>query len=196
MDMLLELDHISKIYGDLHAVDDLSLTVPQGEWLAIVGSVGQPRDRDARAMYALFDEQACSITFHRVPYDHAAAAVSAHRRGECHVVLIGQRHVFFVNDRTDLADRNGFAGQSRLIDLQIVGSDDAAVAGNVIPGFQLNDVADDQFPGRNGLQHAAEKADEAANERADHGERHGFPHAAEVDHAVVLPKLDDVTDEL
>ena len=38
MDMLLELDHISKIYGDLHAVDDLSLTVPQGEWLAIVGS--------------------------------------------------------------------------------------------------------------------------------------------------------------
>ncbi len=40
MDMLLELDHISKIYGDLHAVDDLSLTVPQGEWLAIVGSSG------------------------------------------------------------------------------------------------------------------------------------------------------------
>ena len=40
MDMLLELDHISKIYGVLHAVDDLSLTVPQGEWLAIVGSSG------------------------------------------------------------------------------------------------------------------------------------------------------------
>lgn len=40
MDMLLELDHISKIYGDLHTVDDLSLTVPQGEWLAIVGSSG------------------------------------------------------------------------------------------------------------------------------------------------------------
>ncbi|WP_154056092.1 ABC transporter ATP-binding protein [Bifidobacterium bifidum] len=38
--MLLELDHISKIYGDLHAVDDMSLTVPQGEWLAIVGSSG------------------------------------------------------------------------------------------------------------------------------------------------------------
>ena len=38
--MLLELDHISKIYGDLHAVDDLSLTVPAGEWLAIVGSSG------------------------------------------------------------------------------------------------------------------------------------------------------------
>ena len=31
--MLLELDHISKIYGDLRAVDDLNLTVPEGEWL-------------------------------------------------------------------------------------------------------------------------------------------------------------------
>ncbi|MPN17994.1 hypothetical protein SDC9_165352 [bioreactor metagenome] len=48
----------------------------------------------------------------------------------------------------------------------------------------------------NGLQHAAEKADKAANKRADHGERHGFPHAAEVDHAVVVPEFDDVTDEL
>ena len=38
--MLLELDQISKIYGDLHAVDDLNLTVPEGEWLAIVGSSG------------------------------------------------------------------------------------------------------------------------------------------------------------
>ena len=38
--MLLELDHISKIYGDLRAVDDLNLTVPEGEWLAIVGSSG------------------------------------------------------------------------------------------------------------------------------------------------------------
>ncbi|WEV65887.1 MULTISPECIES: ABC transporter ATP-binding protein [unclassified Bifidobacterium] len=38
--MLLELDHISKIYGDLHAVDDLSLTVPAGQWLAVVGSSG------------------------------------------------------------------------------------------------------------------------------------------------------------
>lgn len=38
--MLLTLDHISKIYGSLRAVDDLSLTVPEGEWLSIVGSSG------------------------------------------------------------------------------------------------------------------------------------------------------------
>ncbi len=39
-EMLLTLDHVSKIYGSLRAVDDLSLTVPQGEWLSIVGSSG------------------------------------------------------------------------------------------------------------------------------------------------------------
>ncbi|RBP97215.1 ABC transporter ATP-binding protein [Bifidobacterium aemilianum] len=38
--MLLDLDHVSKIYGDLHALDDLSLTVPAGQWLAVVGSSG------------------------------------------------------------------------------------------------------------------------------------------------------------
>ena len=38
--MVLRLDHVSKVYGSLHAVDDLSLTVPRGQWLAIVGSSG------------------------------------------------------------------------------------------------------------------------------------------------------------
>ncbi|MBM6978886.1 MAG: ABC transporter ATP-binding protein [Actinomyces succiniciruminis] len=39
-DVLLELQHVSKIYGDLHAVDDLSLQVPRGQWLSVVGSSG------------------------------------------------------------------------------------------------------------------------------------------------------------
>jgi len=43
-------------------------------WVATIGSVGQPRDGDPRAMYALFDDQENRLTFHRVPYDHAAAA--------------------------------------------------------------------------------------------------------------------------
>jgi diadenosine tetraphosphatase ApaH/serine/threonine PP2A family protein phosphatase len=43
-------------------------------WLALVGSVGQPRDGNPAAAYATFDTDAKSITFHRVPYDNEAAA--------------------------------------------------------------------------------------------------------------------------
>lgn len=43
-------------------------------WLGVVGSVGQPRDRNPAAAYALFDDVAQEITFYRVPYDHHAAA--------------------------------------------------------------------------------------------------------------------------
>lgn len=37
---LLELKHIYKIYGDLHALDDVNLKVEKGEWLSIMGPSG------------------------------------------------------------------------------------------------------------------------------------------------------------
>jgi diadenosine tetraphosphatase ApaH/serine/threonine PP2A family protein phosphatase len=43
-------------------------------YLINVGSVGQPRDRDPRACYAIWDPEARSVAIRRVPYDHAAAA--------------------------------------------------------------------------------------------------------------------------
>jgi diadenosine tetraphosphatase ApaH/serine/threonine PP2A family protein phosphatase len=43
-------------------------------WLALVGSVGQPRDGSSAASYAVVDLEAEVATFFRVPYDAATAA--------------------------------------------------------------------------------------------------------------------------
>ncbi len=54
---------------------------PHRHWLATVGSVGQPRDGDPRAAYALLDLGKHQLTFWRVPYDHAAAALAVRAAG-------------------------------------------------------------------------------------------------------------------
>jgi diadenosine tetraphosphatase ApaH/serine/threonine PP2A family protein phosphatase len=46
-----------------------------------VGSVGQPRDRDPRAAYVLWDEDERSVTLRRVTYDHKTAAAKILRAG-------------------------------------------------------------------------------------------------------------------
>ncbi len=51
------------------------------QWVATIGSVGQPRDGDPRAMYALFDMSAAQVTFHRVPYDYQSAAAAIRAAG-------------------------------------------------------------------------------------------------------------------
>lgn len=50
-------------------------------WVATIGAVGQPRDGDTRAMYAVYDDVLGRITFHRVPYDHSAAALAIRQAG-------------------------------------------------------------------------------------------------------------------
>ncbi len=50
-------------------------------WLATIGSVGQPRDGNPQAMYAMFHTGKLQLTFHRVSYDHHAAAASIRRAG-------------------------------------------------------------------------------------------------------------------
>lgn len=44
------------------------------QWLAVLGSVGQPRDGNPAASFAMFDTERYEITWCRAPYDVAAAA--------------------------------------------------------------------------------------------------------------------------
>ncbi|MGB8400459.1 metallophosphoesterase family protein [Bradyrhizobium sp.] len=48
--------------------------LPGRRWLAVLGSVGQPRDGNPAASFAMFDTEAREITYCRVPYDVETAA--------------------------------------------------------------------------------------------------------------------------
>lgn len=54
---------------------------PGWRYLVNVGSVGQPRDRDPRACYAVWDAEAGRIAFHRVAYDLLTAREKILRAG-------------------------------------------------------------------------------------------------------------------
>jgi diadenosine tetraphosphatase ApaH/serine/threonine PP2A family protein phosphatase len=61
--------------GEFCPSDGTSIQLsPMRRWLAIPGSVGQPRDGNPAACYLSFDTAKDMLTFHRVPYDHDAAA--------------------------------------------------------------------------------------------------------------------------
>jgi diadenosine tetraphosphatase ApaH/serine/threonine PP2A family protein phosphatase len=72
--MLYFLTQVGKI-APFAPISGSPVPVPSHRrWLAIAGSVGQPRDRNPAAAYAIFDDATEQITFYRVPYDHRAAA--------------------------------------------------------------------------------------------------------------------------
>jgi diadenosine tetraphosphatase ApaH/serine/threonine PP2A family protein phosphatase len=53
-------------------------------WLAVLGSVGQPRDGNPAASFAMFDTRSQEITYCRVPYDVEAAAMRIRENGLPH----------------------------------------------------------------------------------------------------------------
>jgi diadenosine tetraphosphatase ApaH/serine/threonine PP2A family protein phosphatase len=60
--------------GPDYARGDVEVTLDAGRrYIVNVGSVGQPRDRDPRAAYALWDVEARRISVRRVAYDVATA---------------------------------------------------------------------------------------------------------------------------
>jgi diadenosine tetraphosphatase ApaH/serine/threonine PP2A family protein phosphatase len=55
--------------------------LPQRRWLAVLGAVGQPRDRNPDACYALLDTERDELTYVRVPYDVDTAARKVREAG-------------------------------------------------------------------------------------------------------------------
>jgi len=51
------------------------------QWVSVVGSLGQPRDGNPEACFAVFEPEAETLTFHREPYDHFSAADKVRRAG-------------------------------------------------------------------------------------------------------------------
>jgi diadenosine tetraphosphatase ApaH/serine/threonine PP2A family protein phosphatase len=63
-------------------VPGVAIPVPaRRRWLAIAGSVGQPRDGRPAASYAVFDDGRRTLTFHRVAYDWPSAAAKVRAAG-------------------------------------------------------------------------------------------------------------------
>ena len=79
--MLYFLTPVGKI-APFRPISGSAVPVPSHRrWLAIAGSVGQPRDGNPAAAYATFDDAAEQITFYRVPYDHLTAARKIRQAG-------------------------------------------------------------------------------------------------------------------
>jgi predicted phosphodiesterase len=57
------------------------ILMPGARYMINPGSVGQPRDNDRRAAFALFDDQRMVVEFRRVPYDFRLAQMRIMRAG-------------------------------------------------------------------------------------------------------------------
>jgi diadenosine tetraphosphatase ApaH/serine/threonine PP2A family protein phosphatase len=71
------LYHISTTGKIAHFDPAADVALPltqQRRWLAVIGAVGQPRDRNPAACCALYDDVARELTYVRVPYDVETAA--------------------------------------------------------------------------------------------------------------------------
>jgi diadenosine tetraphosphatase ApaH/serine/threonine PP2A family protein phosphatase len=78
------LYHISaagKVMGFIPIVNTGIPLSPQRRWLAVIGSVGQPRDGNPAAAYGILDTKANEIFYVRVPYDIEGAAAKIRAAG-------------------------------------------------------------------------------------------------------------------
>jgi diadenosine tetraphosphatase ApaH/serine/threonine PP2A family protein phosphatase len=67
---------------DFTISDELKIHLKKGhKYLFNIGSIGQPRNSDTRASFAIFDSDAQTVTRCRVPYDVAAVQAKIREKG-------------------------------------------------------------------------------------------------------------------
>jgi diadenosine tetraphosphatase ApaH/serine/threonine PP2A family protein phosphatase len=72
--MLLHMSTTGKM-ASFEPIDRVDIALAaRRRWLAVIGSVGQPRDGNPAACYAVLDTARGVLTYIRVPYDIDAAA--------------------------------------------------------------------------------------------------------------------------
>ena len=79
-----QLFHMTPQKPPVLFIPQTSIPVPlmgNRKWLAVQGSVGQPRDHNPAAAYSLLDTQRNELTYFRVPYDIEASAAKIHAAG-------------------------------------------------------------------------------------------------------------------
>ncbi len=77
-----EWSALKPVYTEDEGSDSYELDLrASGTYLLNPGSVGQPRDSDWRAAFALYDNQAARVTFYRLPYDVRLAQMRIQRAG-------------------------------------------------------------------------------------------------------------------
>ncbi|HEV7263532.1 MAG TPA: metallophosphoesterase family protein [Falsiroseomonas sp.] len=74
MPMLYTLTATAKLVSHRPVAEVSVPLIRPRRWLAVVGAVGQPRDGDPAAAYAMLDTDSAEIATIRVPYDIGAAA--------------------------------------------------------------------------------------------------------------------------
>ncbi len=73
---------LKPVYTEENAVESYDLDLrSSATYLINPGAVGQPRDHDWRAAFALYDDDAARVTFFRVPYDVRLAQMRIQRAG-------------------------------------------------------------------------------------------------------------------
>ena len=110
--------HIPAIFvlgesGTPHLIPSQDFVVEEGKrYIVNVGSVGDPRDADARASYCLFDDALGVVAFRRVPFDYEAVRAAAADAGLDESAIPLLRHDP-VPQRETVRDSLGFAPPSR-----------------------------------------------------------------------------------